>query len=54
MVRNLNPSQADVKKVYREYNAIYQWEDPSHLGIPVPTHVAPFQIYYEVPVEADV
>ena len=54
LARQLNPSQADLEKVSWDYSALYQWEDPSPPGRPVPTHVSPFKIDNGVSIEAEV
>ena len=41
-VRIHNPSWEDLDKVSREYNELYQQEDPSYMVRPVPTRIKPF------------
>ena len=44
LMRQPNPSQSDMENVSRHYAALYQWEEPSPLGMQVPSHVISFQI----------
>ena len=51
-MRQPNPSQGGLEKVPGDYAALYQQEDLSLLGRPVPTHVSSFKIDNGVPKEA--
>ena len=52
--RKIHPSKADLEKLSKDYTALYQQEDPYPPGWTISTHVAPFQIKYGVPMEAQV
>ena len=53
-VRATNPLWAYMKTFVGGYATLYQWEDPTPPGRPVPTHVKPFMVNGDVPSEADV
>ena len=54
LARKPNPLWADIEKVYRDYAALYQQEEPSPPGRPVTIHIAPFQIEDGVPTWVEV
>ena len=54
LVRQHNPTRVDLEKVYRYYIELHHWEETSPPGIPVATHIAPFQIDNGVLTEAEV
>ena len=44
----------NTEKVMGDYSTLYQRQEPTHTGRPVPTHVMKFRINNDIPREADV
>ena len=53
-VRAPKSSRKDMSKVMGDYAALYWKEDPTPPGKSVPTHVTPFRVNDNVPLEAEV
>ena len=54
LVRQPNPSQVELEKVYRYYTELHHWEETSPSGIPVATDINPFKIDNGVLTEVEV